>query len=77
MNGSAEPIRILRIIARLNVGGPAKHVAWLMTGLDRRSAPSRARAVLERGLNASRRLLWPALGDTQRLLRAGRLRALT
>jgi glycosyltransferase involved in cell wall biosynthesis len=27
-------MRILRLIARLNVGGPAKHVAWLMTGLN-------------------------------------------
>ncbi|MGD8563514.1 MAG: glycosyltransferase [Desulfarculaceae bacterium] len=30
----AEPIRLLRLIARLNVGGPAKHVAWLSGGLD-------------------------------------------
>ncbi len=29
-----EPIRVLRLIARLNVGGPARHVASLMTGLD-------------------------------------------
>lgn len=28
------PIRVLRLIARLNVGGPARHVASLMTGLD-------------------------------------------
>ena len=35
MQPPREPIRILRLIARLNVGGPAKHVAWLMTGLDR------------------------------------------
>jgi glycosyltransferase involved in cell wall biosynthesis len=28
------PIRIMRIITRLNVGGPAKHVAWLIKGLD-------------------------------------------
>jgi len=28
------PIRVLRLIARLNVGGPARHVALLMTGLD-------------------------------------------
>lgn len=26
--------RIVRIIARLNVGGPAKHVVWLTAGLD-------------------------------------------
>ncbi len=29
-----RPLRVLRIITRLNVGGPAKHVAWLMAGLD-------------------------------------------
>src|SRR5262245_15076332 len=32
----AEPIRVLRIIARLNVGGPALHVAYLTKGLDER-----------------------------------------
>ena len=26
--------KIVRIIARLNVGGPAKHVVWLTTGLQ-------------------------------------------
>ena len=30
----AEPIRILRVIARLNMGGPARHVALLTTRLD-------------------------------------------
>jgi glycosyltransferase involved in cell wall biosynthesis len=29
-----EPTRIVRIIARLNVGGPAKHVVWLTAGLQ-------------------------------------------
>jgi len=29
-----RPIRVLNLIARLNVGGPAKHVGWLMAGLD-------------------------------------------
>lgn len=28
------PIRVVRIIARLNVGGPARHVAWLTAGLQ-------------------------------------------
>jgi glycosyltransferase involved in cell wall biosynthesis len=28
------PIRIVRIIDRLNIGGPAKHVTWLAAGLD-------------------------------------------
>ena len=31
-----EPIRILRVIARLNVGGPALHVSYLSKGLDER-----------------------------------------
>ena len=29
-----EPVRILRVIARLNVGGPALHVSYLTKGLD-------------------------------------------
>ncbi|MFZ5587873.1 MAG: glycosyltransferase [Thermodesulfobacteriota bacterium] len=33
-NHQTGPIRVLRLIARLNVGGPARHVASLMTGLD-------------------------------------------
>jgi hypothetical protein len=28
-----EPIRVLRVIARLNMGGPALHVAYLSSGL--------------------------------------------
>ncbi len=31
-----RPIRIARVIARLNVGGPARHVILLTAGLDRR-----------------------------------------
>jgi glycosyltransferase involved in cell wall biosynthesis len=33
---SSEPIRILRVIARLNMGGPAIHVANLAAGLETR-----------------------------------------
>ncbi len=33
---TAEPIRILRVIARLNMGGPALHVAYLSAGLRQR-----------------------------------------
>ncbi|HSB29562.1 MAG TPA: glycosyltransferase, partial [Pyrinomonadaceae bacterium] len=29
-----KPAKVIRIIARLNVGGPAKHVVWLTAGLD-------------------------------------------
>ena len=29
-----RPIRVLRVIARLNVGGPALHVSYLSRGLD-------------------------------------------
>ncbi|MCB2185650.1 MAG: glycosyltransferase [Deltaproteobacteria bacterium] len=31
--GGPGSLRVLQLITRLNVGGPAKHVAWLMTGL--------------------------------------------
>jgi glycosyltransferase involved in cell wall biosynthesis len=31
-----EPVRVLRVIARLNVGGPALHVSYLTRELDRR-----------------------------------------
>src|SRR5207245_8332766 len=33
---SEPPVKILRVIARLNMGGPALHVAYLTAGLDRR-----------------------------------------
>ncbi|MGI8478246.1 MAG: glycosyltransferase family 4 protein [Gaiellaceae bacterium] len=33
---SSEPIRVLRVIARLNMGGPAIHVANLASGLETR-----------------------------------------
>ena len=29
------PAKVIRIIARLNVGGPAKHVVWLTDGLEK------------------------------------------
>ena len=29
-----ERIRVVRIIDRLNIGGPAKHVTWLTAGLN-------------------------------------------
>lgn len=32
----SRPIRVLRIIARLNVGGPARHVVWLNEALEAR-----------------------------------------
>ena len=32
----STPIKILRIIARLNVGGPAKHVHWVCDGLNKK-----------------------------------------
>lgn len=30
----SRPIRVVRIIDRLNIGGPAKHVTWLTAGLN-------------------------------------------
>lgn len=32
--GDAQHTKVVRIIARLNVGGPAKHVVWLTSGLE-------------------------------------------
>src|SRR5438094_4952714 len=32
-NRKSKMTRVLRIIARLNVGGPARHVVWLSQGL--------------------------------------------
>ena len=32
---SEEPIRVLRVIARLNVGGPSLHVSYLSSELDK------------------------------------------
>ena len=37
MEQEKAPIRILRVIARMNLGGPAHHVAVLSDGLDRRN----------------------------------------
>jgi glycosyltransferase involved in cell wall biosynthesis len=34
LNSQGDPIRIVRVIDRLNIGGPAKHVVWLTAGLD-------------------------------------------
>ena len=34
MPGAERPLRIARIIARLNVGGPARHVVWLTQALE-------------------------------------------
>jgi glycosyltransferase involved in cell wall biosynthesis len=31
-----EPVRVLRVVGRLNVGGPALHVSYLAAGLDER-----------------------------------------
>ena len=34
MAGRERPLRVARIIARLNVGGPARHVVWLTQALE-------------------------------------------
>lgn len=33
-SGRSSPMKIIRIIARLNVGGPARHVTWLTSALQ-------------------------------------------
>ena len=35
MPRSDQPVKILRVIARLNMGGPALHVAYLTEGLGK------------------------------------------
>lgn len=46
----AEPVRVLRLIARLNMGGPALHVAYLTEGLAARGyATTLAAGSLARG----------------------------
>lgn len=34
MDKDCRPVKVVRVIARLNVGGPAKHVVWLTSGLE-------------------------------------------
>jgi glycosyltransferase involved in cell wall biosynthesis len=47
---ATEPIRVLRVIARLNMGGPALHVAYLTRGLESRGyATTLAAGSLARG----------------------------
>ncbi|HUG56099.1 MAG TPA: hypothetical protein VMJ92_03400, partial [Candidatus Limnocylindrales bacterium] len=36
MSTDGRPKRVLRVIARLNMGGPALHVAYLTAGLESR-----------------------------------------
>ncbi len=54
------PLRVLRIIDRLNVGGPSKHVTWLSAGLD----PDRFQTTLVTGSIA------PGEGDMSWFARA-------
>ncbi len=50
MADPAEPIRVLRLVARLNMGGPALHVAYLTKGLEERGyATTLAAGSLARG----------------------------
>ena len=67
---------------RLRLAGPGlasgKEAVYaaVMAGLDRRGLKERSAAVLERGTNAARRLLWPALREPKALLRLGTVRRL-
>ncbi len=64
------------------VAGPALAAAKeavftaVMTQLDQRGSKSRARALVARGRNASRELLWPRLADWRTLLRQAQLKRL-
>jgi glycosyltransferase involved in cell wall biosynthesis len=49
-SATADPIKVLRVIARLNVGGPALHVAYLTAGLaDRGYKTTLVAGTLARG----------------------------
>jgi glycosyltransferase involved in cell wall biosynthesis len=49
-SATADPIKVLRVIARLNVGGPALHVAYLTAGLaDRGYETTLVAGTLARG----------------------------
>ena len=41
MSASDEPVRVVRVIARMNLGGPAHHVTLLTAGLERRGYHTR------------------------------------
>ena len=70
---SRPPIRVVRVIARLNIGGPARHVGLLSSGLRDRGyhttvvygEPDRTEGTLEH-------LLDPAAGDRVKLAGLGR-----
>jgi NADH dehydrogenase len=72
----------LLITSRGALAGPALATgkeavfAGVMADLDRRHIHERGTAVLDRSLQASKRLLWPALRDPRALRRGARLRAL-
>ena len=36
MTAAERPVRVMRVIARLNMGGPALHVSYLAAGLKER-----------------------------------------
>ena len=46
MSTEKAPIRVLRVISRLNTGGPARHVSILCSGLD----PDAFRSLLAAGV---------------------------
>ena len=75
-------IDTLLLTERLGFAGPALAAgkeavfATVMAGLDRRDARRRGSAVIERGVRASQRLLWPSIRDLGKLRRGARLKTL-
>ena len=65
-----DPIRILRVIARLNVGGPALHVAHLTEGLDARGYSTTLTAGSVGEGEGSMEYVAESLGVRPRLLRS-------
>jgi len=69
----SRPIRVLRIIARLNIGGPARHVALLSAGLDRKGYRHLVVAGRESGDEGSLRNLTNEMGvEVMNLSQLGR-----
>ncbi len=75
-------IDTLLLTDRLGLAGPALAAgkeavfATVMAGLDHRDARRRGGAIIERGVQASQRLLWPSIRDLGKLRRGARLKTL-
>jgi hypothetical protein len=69
MGFASSPLRMLRVIARLNVGGPARHVVILDTGLRTRGKRARARNPAVQRANTIPEAFAPSNGPAARSMR--------